>query len=259
MAKGASIKFNSYEETVPKLLKLLRLDNEVKKHDSIILKVQLSEHKELSTSSEFTESVLSFIMKNKNPVTSVFIAEGSDGEDTEVLFENQGFQELADKYGIGLIDLNNTETFPIENPNFKKFNTIYYPSLLSKSFVITLTKLEENTETVLNGSLSSMLGTFPAKHYQGFFSTYKNKIRKFPIKYSIHDILRCKFPDFAIVDASEFATIIAGLPHEIDKQSIKFLNLETKDVPYLKLLEESPIEPSNSKGKQEEVDHLTNS
>ena len=252
MAKGASIKFQSYEETVPKLLALLKLDSEIKKYDSIILKVQVSEEQETSTSVDFTESVLSYVLKNKNPVSSVFIAEGADGVNTEEAFESLGYQNLADKYGVGLIDLNTTETEPVEDYNFQKFNVIYYPKILSKSFIITLTRLEEASETALNGSLTSMLGAFSAKHYQGFFSANKNKIRKFPIKYSIHDILRCKMPEFAIVDASEFGSVLAGVPIEIDKQSSKLLNLEWKEVPYLKLLEDS-LSQEQKKAESKEI------
>lgn len=260
MAKGASIKFKSYEETSQNLLKILRLDSELKKYDSIVLKIQLTEEEETSTSVEFAESVLAFVMKNKNPVSNVFIAEGSDGLDTEELFSTRGYQNLAEKYGIGLIDLNTTETTPIEKYDFSKFNIIYYPKILLDSFVITLTKLEENSETSLNGSLSSMLGCFPAKHYQGFFSSNKNKIRKFPIKYSIHDILKCKIPNFAIVDSSEFGSLMAGIPIELDKQSAKMLKMEWKDIPYLKLLDESFSEESAkspNKEKKEEADNLT--
>ncbi len=258
MAKGASIRFRSYEETIPKLLKLFRFDSEIKKHNSIVLKIQISKEKEVSTPIEFIEAVLSFIVENKNPVTSVFIADGADGEDTEALFETEGFQELAEKYNIGLIDLNNTETTPVESPKFLKFHTIYYPKILLDSFVITLTKLEENSETTLNGALSSMLGAFPAKHYQGFFSSNKNKIRKFLMKYSIHDILKCKTPDFSIVDASEFNSILAGLPFDVDKQSSKLMDIPWKEIPYLKLLEETNLkeEEQNKKKEQEDIDKI---
>ena len=75
MAKGASIKFRSYKESVPKLLSLLKLQNEIKKYDKIILKPHISS--ESSTPAEFAEVVLRFCLENKNPVADVLIAEGS--------------------------------------------------------------------------------------------------------------------------------------------------------------------------------------
>ena len=71
----------------------------------------------------------------------------------------------------------------------------------------------------------------------------KNKIRKWPIKYSIHDILKCKMPNFAIIDASKQGYILAGLPIEIDKQAVKLLGTDWKSVAHLKLVDESFSKP----------------
>ena len=252
MSKGASIKFTSYPETVTKLLNLLKLEKELKKYDKVVLKVSLNysqypqfEETEKS-STEFIESVLKFVLENKNPVAEVFIAEGADGPDTNELFDKHGFRNLAEKYSVGLVDLNNTETEETYNRNFTKFTSIHYPKILKESFVISLTKLSEDPETDLHGSLSNMLGAFPSKHYSGFFSSKKNKIRKWPIKYSINDIVHCKVPEFAIIDASDKGYILAGLPLEMDKQSSKLLGMEWKEVPYLRLLNESLQEVENA-------------
>jgi uncharacterized protein (DUF362 family) len=238
MAKGASIKFKSYEETPSKLLELLNLQSELKKHDKIILK-PLLRNQENSTPIEFVESILRFCMENKRPESEIFIVEGADGQDTFDLFEEQDYNKLAEKYSVGLISLNTTETQELESPDFKKFETIHYPIILRENFVISLTKLDDDLETEMTGSLSNMLGAFPSSHYQGFFSNNKNKIRKWPIKYSIHDILKCKLPDFAIIDASEHGQILAGKPIEIDKQAAKLLFDDWKQVSHLKLIDES--------------------
>jgi uncharacterized protein (DUF362 family) len=244
MAKGAAIKFTSYEETIPKLLTLLKLSNELKKYDKIILKPFLTNMPEMSTPTDFTEQVLKFCIENKNPVADIFIAEGTEEDDTLELFDALGFHRLAEKYGIGLVDLNNTQTDEIEHPDFLKFSTIDFPQILSDGFLISLPSPKENEETQISGALSSMLGAFPASRYSGFFSQGKNKIRKWPIKYSIHDILKIKTPDFAIADLSSKGSILAGLPLEIDKQSAKLLGKEWKEVEHLKLIDQSLAEES---------------
>jgi uncharacterized protein (DUF362 family) len=238
MVKGASIKFTSYAETVPKLLDLLKLQRELKKYDKIILKPFLSLNKEESTPKEFLEAVLKFCLENKNPVAEVFVAEGADGIPTEELFHDYGFSGLAEKYQVGLVDLNSAETESVEADGFLKFSEINYPKVLLNSFVISLPKLSDHEELGMLGALSTMVGTFPASHYKGFFSKDKNKIRKWPIKYSIHDVLRCKMPDFAVVDASGKGIIMAGLPLDIDKQAAKVLGKDWQRVPYLNLLHE---------------------
>ncbi len=241
MAKGASIRFQSYSLTVPKLLDILKLDRELKKYDKIVIKPFLDIEEDKAACKEFIEPIIKFCLKHKNPVTELFIAEGADGRDTTELFETHGYKKLAEQYSIGLIDLNDAETELIGNNNFLKFSEIHYPRILKESFVITAAKLADHPETGIAGTLSTMLSAFPADHYSGFFTKKKMKIRRWPIKYAIHDINTCKMPDFAIVDASFQGAILAGLPLEIDKQSAKLLNYDWKTIDYLRLLHETSL------------------
>ncbi len=253
MIKGASIKFSSYTDSVPKLLALLKVQNELKKYDKIVLKPYIK-NSDSYTNLEFLESVLKFCLENKNPVAEVFIAEGVDGLDTAELYESLGYRTLVEKYSVGLIDLNDTEVEEVLNSEFLKFQSINYPSILRESCVISLPPLKEDEETEITTSVSNMLGAFPAKYYAGFFSLKKNKIRKWPIKYSIHDILRCKMPNFAVIDASERGQIIAGLPIEIDKQAAKLFARDWKSISHLKFMSE--LFSSNLGKKSEEIESL---
>lgn len=261
MAKGVSIKFRSYSETVPRLLELINLGKELKKHSKIILKPYIRPdegEKILATPVAFVEQVLRFCLKNKNPVSEIFIAEGVDGADTIEMFNKLGYSKLAERYAVGLVDLNNSEVEQMEQYDFLKFSEIKYPKILKDGFVISMPILAPDTETVFIGALSNMLGAFPSKHYKGFFSKTKSKIRKWPIKYSIHDILKCKIPDFAIIDSSEKGVILAGLPQEVDKQASKLLGLEWKDVGHLRLVEESFLQAEKADKKDELIPNVAN-
>jgi uncharacterized protein (DUF362 family) len=251
--KGASIKFRSYGETVPRILGILKLQRELKKYDKIVLKPFLTNPIQGSTSVEFVEEILRFVLSHKNPVAEVFIAEGADGEDTQELFEVLGYDKLAEKYDVSLVDLNKGEIEMVENYEFLKFDGIAYPKILMDGFVISLPRLGENEETGVHGPLSNMLGAFPAEYYRGFFSSKKSKIRKWPIKYAIHDIVKCKVPEFAVVDGSEKGIILAGLPLEMEKQSARLLDKNWKEIPYIKLIEESL---SEKKEKSDEIEFV---
>lgn len=236
MVKGISIKFKSYQDSVPSILKLIKLDEELKKHNRIVLKPFLKNSESDNTSAEFVEAVLKYCMTNKNPESEVFIAEGSDGENTMDLFDSLGYRALAEKYAIGLVDLNNTETTEVVNDNLIKFQNLMYPKILLDSFVISLPKLNLDEETEITGSLSNMLGAFPSQHYNGFFSRNKSKLRKHPIKYAIHDILLCKSPNLAVIDASDKGLILAGRPLELDQQAAKVLGKDWKSITHLRLI-----------------------
>lgn len=250
MVKGASIKFQSYEVTVPRILDAFKVQRELKKYDKIVLKPYLSRDAEKTTPLVFVEEVLKFCLAHKNPVAEVFIAEGSDGEDTSALFGDLGYKLLAEKYSVGLVDLNEAET-EMMTGDFLKFTEIYYPKILLNSLVISLPKLSSDEETEVFGALANMLGAYPAEQYSGFFSSKKNKIRKWPMKYSIHDIIQCKMPNFALVDASAYGVILAGLPLEIDKQGAKLLGKDWKDVAHLRLVDKSDGQKAPEKKEDE--------
>lgn len=261
MAKGVSIKFRSYSETVPRLLELINLGKELKKHSKIVLKPYMRPgegDKILATPVAFVEQVLRFCLKNKNPVSEIFIAEGVDGADTMELFNKLGYSKLAERYAVGLVDLNNSEVEKMEQYDFLKFSEIMYPKILKDGFVISLPVLALDAETTFVGSLSNMLGAFPAKHYKGFFSRTKSKIRKWPIKYSIHDVLKCKIPEFAIIDSSEKGVILAGLPQDVDKQAAKLLGMEWKDIGHLRLVEESFLQQEKEDKKDDLIPNVSN-
>lgn len=240
MAKGISVKLKSYGDTIPKLLQLIKLNEEIKKHKKIVLKPNLFTEIEKSTKPEFVEPILRFCLKHKSPDAQIFIAEGADGANTMDLFNELGYQKLAERYSIGLIDLNDSSIQEIKDGEFMKFERIMYPEFLLDAFIISLPYLTDDAETGITGSLAAMLGTFPLPYYKGIFSSKKTKIRKEPIKYAIHDILKVKMPDLAIVDASSKGMLFAGQPVEIDRQSAKLLGKDiSNEVPYIKLVEDS--------------------
>ncbi len=250
MARGVSIKFKSYQETIPKLLEVIKFDKELQKHPKIVLKPSLRNTESPITPADFVDAILQFCMQHKVPDTQIFIAEGSDGIGTMEMFELNGYKKLAEKYGVGLIDLNYGEVEEIKDGEFLKFDSIFYPKILLESFTISLPKLAEDSDTEMNGTLANMLGAFPASHYKGLFSPWKNKIRNWPAKYAVHDIIKCKMPEFAIIDASEKGFILAGIPLEIDMQASKLLGKEGRAIAHLRLIQENLKEKPVKKTKE---------
>ncbi len=239
MTKGVSIKLTSYEETIPKLFKLIKFDQELKRHEAIVLKPCVHEDAAHGTPLSFVEEVVKFCAAHKNPGAEVYIAEGADGADTSLLFEEQGYRALAEKYNVSLIDLNNTESESIGKNEFVGFEQIMYPSILKHAFVVSLPVVKPREDVQLQGALTSMLGAFPARHYKGFFSQRKNKLDAYPLKYQVHDINLCKMPNFALLELRDKGVLLAGHPLEMDKQAAKLLGMDWRSIGYLRMLDET--------------------
>lgn len=253
MVKGVSIKFKSYFETIPRLLEVTKFDNLIKQQKLIVLKPFLRDSVSKSTSSEFLESVLQFCMKHKQPEAQIVIAEGSDGEDTFDLFNEKGYKKLAEKYNISLVDLNTAECEEIFPTFSRSLSSIYYPKMLSEGFVVSLPKLSSDFELEAVTSLSNMIGAYPSKYYSGWFSSKKNKLRKFSMKDAVHDIVRCKSPEIAVIDASDYGTIFIGNPLEIDKQAVNLLGKEWKSIGFLRFLSESTMHDEDRERRKKEI------
>ncbi len=241
--------FVSYEESVPKLLHLANFEDIIKHEKKIILKPNLTIAKAfpVTTDPMFVEQIIKYIRKH-NEKAEIVIAEGSGGCETKECFKKLGYEQLSEKYHVPLIDLNEAETIKKHSKKFKKYVYIEYPKVLLDGFLISLPVLKGHVTAKATISLKNMLGCFPARHYGG---NWKVGMHKWPIEYSIHDILVCKMPDYAICDASialleheingypkEMNLLLAGNPLEVDKKGALLLGYDWKRVPHLALADE---------------------
>lgn len=240
VAKGVSVKFKSYEETIPRVLDIIKFDLELAKQQTIILKPSVQPDGTI-TKLGLVEAVLKYCLAKKQGPARVFIAEGSDGASTEDMFEAAGYTRLAENYPVSFIDLNTAAVEHTQNGEFLKFESIAYPIALKEAYIISLPAPCEHPELEYAGALANMIGAFPAKHYAGWFSQTKNKLREHPLKYAIHDILKVKMPDATIIDASDKGALFVGNPLEMDKQAAKLYKGDWKNVQHLRLLEESAV------------------
>lgn len=239
MVKGVSIALKSYGETVPRVLKLIKLDQELPKHTSIVIKPSIDINPEFSTPVELVEQLVKFCLACKAPEAELFIAEGADGSKTMDLFSEQGYKALAEKYGVGLLDLNLAECESIGSNEFVGFETIFYPQLLKESFVISAPKLNLHDSLHITGSLSNMRGAYPGKYYRGLFGSRKTKLDAYPLKYQVHDIAVAHMPNLAVIDASSQGKLLVGKPLDMDRQAAQLLSLDPNSIGYLRMIEET--------------------
>jgi len=262
MRRLASVKFASYKESVPCVLDKLDAGKILCKQSKIILKPNLTCNKQppVTTPVSFVKEVLRYCLDCSK--AKILIAEGSGDSNTGDCYRDLGYLNLAKQYGIKLIDLNEEEVVVKESSLFKKFRYIYFPKILEDSFLISLPVLKEHWEAKVTISLKNMLGCFPKGRYKGvkYEGSWKAKMHQWLIDYSIHDILVCKFPDLAIVDAStgqiggevwgtpkKFGLILAGDPLEVDKKGAEILGRDWRKIKHIswanKLLEGGNIPP----------------
>ncbi|MGD2072807.1 MAG: DUF362 domain-containing protein [Candidatus Thorarchaeota archaeon] len=118
--------------------------------------------------------------------SDVSIAEASSGsETTTTAFENCGYSELARKFGVKLVDLNESPTTTVEIPGGKSLHDLRVPTIILESDVlINVPKLKlyrhsPGKRDWASLSVKNLMGAVPGK---GVYS--HSKPSEFPIKVS---------------------------------------------------------------------------
>ena len=117
--------------------------------------------------------------------SDVTIAEGSGGTETKMAFERCGYSEIARRYDIKLVDLNNSTITMVDVPDGKSIQELGIPNIILESDVlINVPKLKLYTPTPGSRNWSSLsvknlLGAVPGK---GEYS--QTKPSEFPIEVS---------------------------------------------------------------------------
>jgi uncharacterized protein (DUF362 family) len=125
--------FQNFQTSVPLILEEADLKNKIKGWKKIILKPNLTTNRKppCTTPVELVEEVVKFIQATG---TEIIIAEGSGGCDTPKAFKDLGYQDLAEKYNLRLIDLNKEERIEKENSQALVLKKVKLPKIIFEGF-----------------------------------------------------------------------------------------------------------------------------
>jgi len=250
-------KFESFDKTIPEILRKAGLAAAIQDQKQILIKPNLTINlpPPCTTSPELVEEVIKFCRKNCR--AKIIIAEGSGGCDTEKAFADLGFRDLAKKYKIELLDLNRTERIKKQNPETLKLKNILLPKIAFESYIINLAVLKNHSAVKMTAAMKNVFGFYLNKIFirlpatRSFSGGWWNKseLHMYGVPESIIDLCRYIRPDFNLVDASvgqrksevhgqpcdpPINKIIAGFDaREVDRICAPLLNLEPKEIKYL--------------------------
>jgi uncharacterized protein (DUF362 family) len=163
------------------------------------------------------------------------------------VFRTLGYADLAEKYGIRLLDFNQAETVLLENRNALQLRQFHMPKIVRQAFVISLPVLKDHSFTRTTIAMKNMFGIPPGKFYAGGWN--KSKLHSPSTDKSVVDICLYKKPDLCIVDAAvalkgshlsgrreNLGRILAGFdPVAVDAVASELLGHNPKRLEYLRL------------------------
>lgn len=134
---------------------------------------------------------------------SVIIGEGSGAMayDTGHAFAELGYTDMARRYDVELVDLNNEKLVRLENKACRRWPEIYLPGIALEYFLISVPVLKAHSLAGVTLTMKNMMGLVPPKHYRSGGSWKKSAFHH-RIQDAVADLNRYRTPDFTLLDAT---------------------------------------------------------
>lgn len=246
-----TVDFQSYENSIPNALDAIAAHEQIARQSKILIKPNLinSSPHPITTAPATCEAIIKYIRRHCS--AEIVIAEGCGDVnlDTDEVFRRLGYVELAEQYGIPLIDLNHAELQTVQNPDCPVFPEMHLPEIAFTHYIISVPVLKVHSLAGVTGTLKNMMGFAPPKYYSGKYGIWKKAVFHGQIQESIIDLNTYIAPHLSIMDCSigmaEFHMggphcdppvnkIIAGYnPWEVDKEAAAMLGVNWRDIKHI--------------------------
>ena len=247
MSKVARVAFDEYEGSIARALDLIGAADRLPAEGPIIIKPNLtnSSPPPVTTSVRAVEAVYRYCRAHTD--AEILIGEGAGTGRTHDVYATLGYTDLADRYGLRLIDFNHAETVLLRDPNAFHLKEFHLPEIAQDAFIISLPVLKDHTLVKTTIAMKNMFGLAPSKYYAGGWN--KSKLHSPSTDESVVDVCLYKKPDLSVVDASvalqgghlsgrkkHIGLILAGFdPVAVDTVGSRLLGHEPGWVHYLTL------------------------
>lgn len=194
----------AWAQALPPLLGAAGLPERLKGQNTVLLKPNLVEASAppITTPVALVEALVVYL-RMLRPELRILIAEGCGAReyDTDHCFRELGYEQLADFYGVELLDLNRAPLVERSLPAAERWPRMHLPAILFDSFVISLPVLKAHTLAGVTLSLKNMMGVAPPRYYQQGGHWKKAAFHE-RIHEAIYELNCCRAPDFSILDAT---------------------------------------------------------
>jgi uncharacterized protein (DUF362 family) len=246
-----SIDFKSFEKSIKEALDAIAANKHIAEQSAIMIKPNLTNDSPhpVTTSPECCKAIIEYIRQYSK--ADIVIAEGCGDADceTDEVFENLGYTEMAEKMGVPLVDLNYGPVKILENPDCSVFPKMYLPEVAFTHYIISVPVLKAHSIAGITGTLKNMMGFAQPEYYSGRYGVWKKAVFHEKMQESIIDLNKYLIPNLSIMDCSiglaEFhlggaqcdphvKKIIAGFnPWEVDREASNLLGLNFSHIKHI--------------------------
>lgn len=247
MSQVAKVKFVDYQISITRALDLIDAGARLPQQGLIIIKPNLTNSSPPPVTTSVAAAKATYNYCKAHTKAEIIIGEGCGNGRTPDVFNALGYTDLANRYGMKLIDFNEAETIILKNDNALQLKQFFMPEIVQQAFVISLPVLKDHSFTKTTIAMKNMFGIAPGRFYSGSWN--KSKLHSPSTDKSVVDVCLYKKPDLSVVDASvalkgmhlagrhkNIGLILAGFdPVAVDTLGSKLLGHNPKKLDYLTL------------------------
>jgi uncharacterized protein (DUF362 family) len=245
-----------YGSSVNELLEELDFGGKLDDISRIIIKPNLLQDSPppCTTDVDCVEAIIKYI-KARNDQIPVIILEGSGGCETSKAFKALGYGELAENYGVTLMDVDHSPLVKLENKDARVYKKIYLPEIIFDSFLISVPVLKDHLMTTVTLGLKNMIGLLHKKHYGNYWSYNRSDVHRVGVDEAIADLDEYIDIDLTLIDGRlgqegshlsggkvclpAKSVVIGGYDSlEVDKAGAGILGHDWRNVKHLKMIAE---------------------
>jgi len=199
VSKVAKVKFTDYASSVNKALDMIGAADVLPQQGLIIIKPNLTnaDKPPVTTPVEIVEAIYNYC--KDHTTAEIAIGEGCGSGTTDQTYRANGYTELAEKYGIRLIDFNTEKVVKISDSRALQVKDFYIPEIILDAFVISVPILKDHCFTKTTIAMKNMFGMAPEPYYGGSWN--KSKLHSPSTDKSVYDLCLYKKPGLCVVDA----------------------------------------------------------
>lgn len=246
-----TIPFTTYAEAVGRALDAIGAPAVLRRQNAILIKpnlVTMDPHP-VTTPAACCAAIIDYIRTCSD--AAIVIAEGCGDarRETAEIFAALGYERLAARYGVPLIDLNHAPLVRCVAESCPVFPEMMLPEIAFSHFIVSVPVLKAHSLAAMTGTLKNMMGFVPPAHYSGRGGFWKKAVFHLRLQQSIIDLNRHRTPDLTVLDAAiglaeqhlggarcdpPVNRIVAGFdPLAVDREAARLLGLAWRTIGHL--------------------------
>ena len=248
----AEIEFASYEKSVAEVFDAVGAAAVLREQTAVLIKPNLVNASPfpITTAPQCVEAVVQYVRACCGAKIVVGEGCGDMNMETDEVFQQLGYVELARRLDVELVDLNHAPLKKLTNADCEVIPEMWLPEIAFSHFLISVPVLKAHSFSQITGTLKNMIGLAPPKYYSGQFGSWKKAAFHGRMHESITELNRYRSADLSLMDATvgmpdfhlggahcdpPLNKLIAGFnPLEVDRRGSELLGLRWQDIGHLR-------------------------